>query len=76
MVREFNLINELGQTYSLMDIENYALLTSPMGLGYSYETEYEQLGNTFVTSLRKLVQGNITGILNFLKYDNYKNCRP
>lgn len=67
MVRKFNLINELGQTYSLMDIENYSLLTAPMGLGYSYETEYEQLGNTFVTSLRKLVQGNITGQLNFLK---------
>lgn len=73
MVREFNLMNELGQTYSLMDIENYALLTSPMGLGYSYETEYEQLGNTFITSLRKLMQGNITGQLNFLKYDSYKN---
>lgn len=73
MVREFNLINELGQTYSLMDIENYSLLTSPSGLGYSYETEYEQIGNTFITSLRKLTQGSIYAQLNFKKYDNYKN---
>ena len=26
-VREFKLINEFGEEYSLMDIENYCLLT-------------------------------------------------
>ena len=72
MVREFKLINEKGQEYSLMDIENYCLLTEPTGLGYSYETDYEQLGNTFITNLRRIEQGKIEGQVNFLNYDNYK----
>ena len=72
-VREFRLVNEKGQQYSLMDIENYCLLTEPSGLGYNYYTEYEQLGNTFIENLRRLEQGQITGVANFLKYDNYKN---
>ena len=72
MVREFKLINEKGQEYSLMDIENYCLLTEPSGLGYEYVTEYEQLQNTFITKLRQIGQGQITGIVNFLNYDNYK----
>lgn len=73
MVREFKLINEKGQEYSLMDIENYCLLTDPSGLGYSYSTEYEQLGDSFISNLRKIEQGQINGTANFLKYDNYKN---
>lgn len=73
MVREFKLVNEKGQEYSLMDIYNHCLLTDPSGLGYSYSTEYEQLGNTFVTNLRKFEQGQISGTANFLNYDNYKN---
>lgn len=72
MVREFKLINEKGQEYSLMDIRNYCLLTEPSGLGYEYSTEYEQLGNTFISNLRKIEQGQIDGIANFIKYDNYK----
>ena len=73
MVRQFNLINEKGQTYSLMDIENYSLLTSPSGLGFSYSIQYEQLGNTFMQSLKKIEQGSINGQLNFLNYQNYRN---
>ena len=42
-------------------------------MGYSYTTEYEKLGNTFVTNLRKFEQGQISGTANFLSYDNYKN---
>ena len=61
-----------GKKYSLMDIYNYCLLTEPTGLGYSYNIEYEQLGNTFITNLRKIEKGQINGIINFLKYDNYK----
>lgn len=72
MVREFKLLNEKGQEYSLMDIYNYCLLTEPNGLGISYTTEYQQLGNTFVENLRKTEQGQISGIVNFLNYDNYK----
>lgn len=72
MVREFKLLNDKGQEYSLMDIQNHCLLTEPNGLGYSYSTEYEQLGNTFIANLRKVEQCQISGTLNFLKYDNYK----
>lgn len=73
MVREFKLVNEKGQEYSLMNINDYCLLTEPTGLGYSYSTEYERLGNTFIANLRKVEQGQINGMVNFLKYDNYKN---
>lgn len=73
MVREFKLLNEKGQEFSLMDIQNYALLTDPDGLGYSYSTEYEQLESNFLTNLRKLEQGLISGIANFLYYDNFMN---
>ena len=73
MVREFKLVNEKGQEYSLMDIYNYCLLTEPSGLGYSYITEYEQLENTFITNLRKLEQGQINGTINCLYYDNYRS---
>ena len=72
MVREFKLINEKGQEYSLMDIYNYCLLTEPSSLGYGYSTEYEQLGNTFISNLRRIEQGQIEGTVNFLNYDNYK----
>ena len=82
MVREFKLVNEKGQEYSLMDIYNYCLLTDPSGLGYSYSTEYEQLGNTFITNLRKLDQGPISGKAGIedgkrkkLKTDRKKNIR-
>ena len=71
-VREFSLLDDLGNEFSLMDIENYCLLTDPNGLGYAYNTEYEQLGNTFVTNLRRTAQGKIDGTVNFLNYDNYK----
>lgn len=73
MVREFVLLNEKNQMFSLMDIENYCLLTEPSGLGMAYETEYERLNNIFVTKLRNLQQGSITGTLNFKNYDNYKS---
>lgn len=73
MVREFYLINEKNEKYSLMDIENYCLLTDPSGLGYEYDTEYEKLGNLFVESIRTLTQGQIGGIANFKSYENFRN---
>ncbi len=72
MVREFRLINEKGQEFSLMDIKKAFLLTDPQGLGYKYNTEYQQLGNTFIENLRYIQQGQIIGTANFLEYDNYK----
>lgn len=72
-VREFSLLDNLGNEYSLMDINNYCLLTDPKGLGFAYNTEYEQLGNTFVINLRNIAQNRIDGVVNFLSYDNYKH---
>lgn len=71
-VREFKLVNEKGQEYSLMDIKNACLLTNPSGLGFQYENQYEQLGNTFVKSISKVSQTKVTGQVNFLKYENYR----
>ena len=71
MVREFKLINEKGQEFSLMDIYNHTLLTEPAGLGYTYITEYQQLGDTFISNLRNIQQGQINGTLNFINYENY-----
>ena len=59
MVREFYIENELGQRFSLMDIENSCFLDSPTGLGYSYSTEYSQIENNFIQNIRKLAQGQI-----------------
>lgn len=73
MVREFKLVNEKGQEFSFMDIKNYTLLTDPSGLGYGYDTQYQQLGNTFIENMRNVQQGQIIGTVNFLKYENYTN---
>ena len=60
-VREFKLVNEKGQTYSLMDIKNYALLTEPDGLGYSYSTSYTKVGEVFINNIKE--QEAITSVL-------------
>lgn len=72
MVREFSLINEKGLEYSFMDIENYCLLTDPEGLGYSYDTTYAQLLNTFIPDIRKINQGRFQGVINCKNYDNFR----
>lgn len=72
MVREFRLLNENGQSFSLMDIENYVLLTEPSGLGYAYEAEYERVGTSFIANIRNIAQGQIGGTINSLNYDNLK----
>lgn len=71
-VREFKLINEKGQEFSLMDMENACLVTDPSGLGVNFRTEYEQLGNTFVESFRVAEQGKISAQANFISYENYQ----
>lgn len=73
MVREFYIENDKGQRFSMMDIENSCFLNSPSGLGYSYNTEYAQIGDNFIQNIRKITQGQISGELIFKKYDNYKN---
>ena len=71
MTRKFSIINEKGQEYPLNDLKNYAFLTSPNGLGSSYKTEYQNIGDVFIEDIRKHNQGNMTADLNFRNYDNY-----
>ena len=73
MVREFYIENELGQRFSLMDVENDCFLNSPNGLGYSYNIEYSQIGNNFIQNIKKISQGRIAGELVFVSYENYKS---
>lgn len=72
-VREFKLMNNLGQEYSLMDIENYAFLSDPSGLGFSYRNSYQKLGNHFSPSSKELEQESMDPILYFKKYESYRN---
>lgn len=71
MVREFKLVNEKGQEYSLMDPENYCFLSDPTGLGYSNSIEYEKMQNTFIETLNTIEQGKVEGTAIFENYDNY-----
>lgn len=71
-VVEFYLINEKGHEFSFMDEANYCLLSGINGLGYSYNTTYEQLGDYFMPNLRKFEQGTINCELKFKNYDNFQ----
>ena len=73
MTRKFSLVNEKGQEYPLNDLKNYAFLTSPNGLGYGYNTDYQNIGDVFIEDIKKRNQGNMTADLNFQNYDNYNN---
>ena len=73
MPRRFAIVNEKGQEFLLDDLKNYAFLTSPSGLGYSYDTEYQNIGDVFIEDIRKRNQGSMTADLNFRNYDNYNN---
>lgn len=72
-VAEFYLVNEKNEKYSLMDEINYCLLTDINGLGCSYSTDYQQIGNIFISTLRTIEQGKIDGTLRFRNYDNFRN---
>ena len=73
MPRRFAIVNEKGQEFLLDDLKNYAFLPSPSGLGYSYDTEYQNIGDVFIEDIRKRNQGSMTADLNFRNYDNYNN---
>ena len=70
-VRKFEKKKKKGEEYSLMDIENYGLLTEPQGLGFEYSIDYEKIGNMFVENKRTLNQNVITGTYNTIGYENY-----
>lgn len=71
-VRTFELINEKGEEFSLMDIYEHCIFKDPSDLGYSYNSEFQRLGNVFIESLRTLNQSQIAGNLEFKNFDNYR----
>lgn len=71
-VRKFELVNEKGQEFSLMDIYEYCLFTEPSDLGYSYNSEFQRLGELYIETLRTLNQSQISGNLEFKNYDNFR----
>lgn len=71
-VRTFELINDKGQSFSLMDINEGAIFKEPSNLGYGYTSEFQRLGNTYIETLRTLNQSQIPGNLEFKNYDNYR----
>lgn len=72
-MRQFNIINEKGERYSLMDINNYCFATDPTGLGLSYKNSYAQVGNSFIQDNSQISQQKPTMNLNFKNYTNFNN---
>lgn len=72
MVREFYIENQLGQRFSMMNIEEGCFFSSPNGLGYGYDIQYSQIGDNFIQNIRRITQGQINGESIFKNYDNYK----
>lgn len=71
MKRKFYLENENGQRYDLNNLKNTCFFSSPTGLGYSYQTDYKQIGTSYISNIRELNQGEIQGNLLFKNYDKY-----
>lgn len=72
-LRRFFLENEYGQKYDMNDAKKSCLLTEPSELGVSFEGNFQQLGNTFIETEKRIGQKNPSGVLNFKKYEQYKN---
>lgn len=71
-VRRFLLENEKGQQIDMNNLKESCLLTSPTGLGYTYKSEFEQLGNTFIENNRTIEKKDPAGIVHFISYDKCK----
>ena len=57
-VRRFLLENEKGQQFRLDSLNKGCFLTSPAGLGYSYNIDFIQLNFDFIENNRKIEQKN------------------
>lgn len=76
MHRRFYLENALNQRYSLQDLKNAALLTSPAGLGLSMTRTYELTGNTARCVDEQFPVRSFTGVVVFnggKAYDSYRS---
>lgn len=72
-VRRFLLENEKGQQFRMDNLNEGCFLTSPSGLGYSYNVNFVQLGYDFIENNRKINQQILKGTVYFKSYDMVKN---
>lgn len=71
-VRKFFLENEKGQQIDMNNFKESCFLTSPTGLGYSNQSDFKQLGNTFIENNRNIEQSKLAGTVHFKNYDKCK----
>lgn len=74
-IRNFYFENEIGQRIDCQKIDGNLFLYNVTGLGFEKETEYVQIGNTFVKNKENMKQNIIEGELEFynMTYDEYTN---
>ena len=68
-VRKFFLENEKGQQVDMNNYKESCFLSSPAGLGYSTNSQFHQLGNTFIEDNRKIEKKDPSGVMHFKSYD-------
>lgn len=74
-MRKLYLVNEVGTTYFL-DYKGKTLVEAIEGLGFEFEIEYQDFGDAFVESKRKVPQKTIRLSLVFLEgYVGYSKWR-
>ena len=67
MIRQLTLINSLGASYTLMDV-NKGVLYAPQGFGLDDITEYERVGEFFAPLTERFGQQIISGTMVFAEY--------
>lgn len=72
-IRQFNLVNSAGQTYTLTVANKYTgFLGEVDGLGYERDNEYQQIGDRFLRISENTKQGVINGIIQFFQPRAYQ----
>lgn len=71
MMRIFKLKNAAGYEYNLTDKVHF--MYDPSGLGFSYDTDYKQVGSQFVQISETLKQPKPAGVMKFNDYAEYNN---
>ena len=64
MIRQFTLINEYGQSYSLNNVQS-GIMLNPSGLGYSISRNYTLFGSEWIRSDNQINQTAISGTIYF-----------
>lgn len=69
-MREFKLINDLGQEFSLMTGAGF--FKNPAGLGFDVQIEAQQAGYSYIPVKETMLQKSVTGNMIFATYEDYK----